>query len=75
MCGRFAIDGKVNEAISEYVHAGGKPQDWRPSDWAPNYNVAPTNPSVIIRDRVDATPERSAAKWTGMPSETSAHHG
>jgi putative SOS response-associated peptidase YedK len=53
MCGRFAIDGKVNEAISEYVHAGGKPQDWRPSDWAPNYNVAPTNPSVIIRDRVD----------------------
>lgn len=53
MGGRFAIDGKVNEAIAAYVHAGEKPQDWRPSDWDANYNVAPTNPSVIVRDRVD----------------------
>lgn len=53
MCGRFAIDGKVNEAITAYVHAGGRPQDWRPSDWDANYNVAPTNTSVIVRDRVD----------------------
>jgi putative SOS response-associated peptidase YedK len=53
MCGRFAIDSHVNDAITEYVHAGGNPQDWRPTDWAPNYNVAPTNPSVIIRDRID----------------------
>ncbi|TIH36136.1 hypothetical protein D4765_10120 [Subtercola vilae] len=52
MCGRFAIDGKVNETITAYVHAGGDPQEWRPADWVANYNVAPTNP-VIVRDRVD----------------------
>lgn len=51
MCGRFALDDKVNEAISKYVASGGKAEDWRPSNWEPNFNTAPTNTSVIVRDR------------------------
>lgn len=48
MCGRYALDSKTDELIKEFVAAGG---DFR--DWQPSYSIAPTNPALIVRERVD----------------------
>lgn len=48
MCGRFAMNQKVNDLITEFVAGGG-----RAEDWAPAYSIAPTNRAPIIREHRD----------------------
>jgi putative SOS response-associated peptidase YedK len=46
MCGRFAMDQSTDELIQEFVAEGGDFRDWRPS-----YNIAPTDPAPMVRER------------------------
>lgn len=48
MCGRFAMSQETDDLISQFVAAGGKAQDWRPS-----YSVTPSETVPIVRERVD----------------------
>ena len=43
MCGRFALDSKIDELIQEFVADGG---DY--TDWTPNWNIKPTNTVPIV---------------------------
>jgi putative SOS response-associated peptidase YedK len=54
MCGRFALDDKVNSAISAFVAQGGRAEDWRPPGWRPNYNISPTDTVPIVREWTDS---------------------
>ena len=50
MCGRFAMDSRVNEEITDFVtRTGRKPEDWR-ADWEANYNIAPTQRIPVLID-------------------------
>lgn len=48
MCGRFALNEKVDALISEFVAAGGDAQDW-----TPRYSIAPTQVAPIVRERAN----------------------
>ena len=48
MCGRFAMDSSVNEMITEFVEATGRPPEQWQLDWKPSYNVRPTDPVPIL---------------------------
>ncbi|MDO9398541.1 MAG: SOS response-associated peptidase [Herbiconiux sp.] len=66
MCGRFAMSAETDELINEFVARGGRLEDWRPS-----YNIAPTDPAPIVRERiVDAALEREVdlAGWGLKPA-------
>ena len=66
MCGRFAVDSQINELIEEFVADGGSVHDW-----APNYNIAPTDPVPVVLERAkDGTLERSIelGRWSIVPS-------
>lgn len=66
MCGRFAMDTETDELIKEFVARGGELRDWRPS-----YNVAPTEESPIVRERLhdgEAAREIEGAAWGLKPS-------
>ena len=66
MCGRFAVDSEINELIEEFVAEGGSVHDW-----APNYNVRPTDPVPVVRERVaDGERTRSVdlGRWSLVPS-------
>jgi putative SOS response-associated peptidase YedK len=66
MCGRFAMDKSVDDLIQEFVAEGGDAQDWRPS-----YNIAPTDPAPIVREREhDGETRRyvDAASWGLRPA-------
>jgi putative SOS response-associated peptidase YedK len=63
MCGRFAMNDDVDDLVQEFVAAGGRPGDWRPS-----YSIAPTDPAPIVRewqpaDSSTPTREVTLAKW------------
>ena len=54
MCGRFAMDSSVNEMITEFVEATGRPPEQWQLDWKPSYNVRPTDPvPVLLETPVD----------------------
>ena len=67
MCGRFALDSKVDELIADFVGAGG---DYR--EWTPSWNIAPTDPVIALFEsaKPDAPVERRAeiARWSLVPS-------
>lgn len=42
------MNKETNELIEEFVADGGDIRDWRPS-----YSIAPTNPILMVRERVD----------------------
>lgn len=63
MCGRFAMDSRVNEEITEFVtRTGRKPEDWR-ADWEASYNIAPTQqiPVLIDSAKTRRSPLRAGA--------------
>ena len=50
MCGRFAMDDKVNAEITEFVEATGRrPEEWT-ADWEADYNIAPTDDIPVLID-------------------------
>jgi putative SOS response-associated peptidase YedK len=66
MCGRFAMSAETDELIAEFVARGGRLEDWRPS-----YNVAPTEESPIVRERLidgELVRQLDAASWGLKPS-------
>lgn len=68
MCGRFAIDDKVNEDITSFVvRTGRKPQDWAPG-WEADYNLKPTNlVPVLIDSAKTRTLIAERAYWSLIP--------
>lgn len=75
MCGRFAMDDRVNEMIVEFVTAGGDPDAWKPG-WAPSYNIRPTDQvPILLETLADRQDPESAivrraelAQWWLAPS-------
>lgn len=80
MCGRFALDDRVNEQIELFVLAGNDYRDWTPAesgrwDWARSYQIFPTDQIPIIvetpKDRAepDGPTERrvESARWWLTP--------
>ena len=68
MCGRFALNAKVDTIIREFVADGG---DFR--EWKPRYSIAPTQVTPIVREH--ANPDTGefqrtvdAAVWDFHPS-------
>lgn len=69
MCGRFAMDSRVNEEITEFVtHTGRKPEDWR-ADWEASYNIAPTQQIPVLIDSAKTGELRfEKARWSLVPA-------
>ena len=66
MCGRFAVDSDINDLIEEFVADGGSVHDW-----APAFNIAPTDPVPVVLERVkNGARERSIelGRWSIVPS-------
>ncbi|MBH0115713.1 SOS response-associated peptidase [Salinibacterium sp. NG253] len=75
MCGRFAMDDTVNQMITEFVSATGRPPEEWQADWLATPIVRPTDPVPILlktaSDRDDPESEviaRAAlAQWWLTP--------
>ncbi len=59
MCGRFALDDKVNALIEEYVAAGG---DYR--QWAGSWNIKPTTQIPILFEDEEHGHRSELARWS-----------
>ncbi|WP_426624504.1 SOS response-associated peptidase [Leifsonia sp. McL0607] len=68
MCGRFAMDDRVNAEISDFVETTGRrPEEWR-ADWEAAYNIAPTEDiPVLIDSAKDRELRFSHAHWSLVP--------
>ncbi|MFP3466522.1 SOS response-associated peptidase [Leifsonia sp. SIMBA_070] len=69
MCGRFAMDDKVNAEITEFVERTGRlPEEWR-ADWEADYNIAPTDDIPVLIDSAKTRELRfERAHWSLVPS-------
>jgi len=72
MCGRFAMDDKVNQLVTDYVQAGGRASDWRPGTWHPSWNIAPTQQIPMLFESAkggdDVETRFESAYWSLVPS-------
>ncbi len=77
MCGRFALDERIDDAVEEWIAAGGPASAWRPEDWidpatlVPRYSVAPRQPIAVMHYAGIGTQRRralSAAIWGLSPA-------
>jgi len=59
MCGRFALDDKVNALIEEYVAAGG---DYR--EWSASWNIKPTTQIPILFEDEEHGHRAELARWS-----------
>jgi len=59
MCGRFALDDKVNALIEEYVAAGG---DFR--EWSASWNIKPTTQIPILFEDEEHGHRAELARWS-----------
>ncbi|WP_119697059.1 SOS response-associated peptidase [Microbacterium halotolerans] len=68
MCGRFALDDKVNTAITEFVEqTGRRPDEWSP-DWEARWNIAPTENVAVLIDSPKTRDLRfEQARWSLVP--------
>ncbi|MGO1627508.1 MAG: SOS response-associated peptidase [Microbacterium sp.] len=73
MCGRFALDDKVNAQITTFVEqTGRRPDEWSP-DWDARWNIKPTQDvAVLIDSPKDRELRFAPARWSLVPpwSET-----
>jgi putative SOS response-associated peptidase YedK len=69
MCGRFAMDDRVNAEITEFVtRTGRKPDEWAP-DWESAFNIAPTEDIPILLDSAKTGELRfERARWSLVPA-------
>ncbi|QAV69648.1 SOS response-associated peptidase [Salinibacterium sp. UTAS2018] len=75
MCGRFAMDDTVNQMITEFVTATGRPPEEWQADWLATPVVRPTDPVPILlttlADRDDPSselvPRAALAQWWLTP--------
>jgi putative SOS response-associated peptidase YedK len=62
MCGRYRLSRR-KQIVEEYFDSAGE------DDWAPRYNVAPTQPVPIIRQHpTEPRRELSLVRWGLIPS-------
>lgn len=68
VCGRFALDDRVNEEITAFVaETGRRPDEWSP-DWESSYNIAPTQDIPILMDSPKTGELRfERARWSLVP--------
>ena len=62
MCGRFALDQKLDDLISTFVV-----EHHRFPDWAPRWNIAPTTTVPLIIDSADGR-SLGPARWSLTPA-------
>ncbi|MFB8191335.1 SOS response-associated peptidase [Microbacterium sp. NPDC055988] len=69
MCGRFAMDDRVNSEITEFVtRTGRRPDEWAP-DWESAFNIAPTEDIPILLDSAKTGELRfERARWSLVPA-------
>ena len=74
MCGRFAVDDETNEFMEDLVREHGSKALEHWGDYiTPNFNVAPTDPVAVVRQREgERFPER--VRW-GMVSPSAPQFG
>jgi len=63
MCGRFALDLDMDALIQEFVA-----EHNRFPDWAPRFNIAPTQMIPIVLERTPGVREVGPARWSLVPS-------
>jgi len=75
MCGRFAMNGDVNEAINDWIAEGNSFADWSVAkwlDWQPSWNIKPTQQIPILfesaKDGEDVAQRLETAYWSLIPS-------
>jgi putative SOS response-associated peptidase YedK len=72
MCGRFALDDKVNALITDFVMSGGRLDEDIPASWVPSWNIKPTEQiGVIFESKKGDEPSRrrfETAYWSLLPS-------
>jgi putative SOS response-associated peptidase YedK len=70
MCGRYAMNKKVDDLIVDYVAAGGKVKNFV-ADWQATFSIPPTSAAPIVRERVDeegtVDRELELSKWGLRP--------
>jgi putative SOS response-associated peptidase YedK len=62
MCGRFAVDQKLDELIVEFLAAHN-----RFPDWVPKWNIAPTTTIPVVIDSAEGR-SLGPARWSLTPS-------
>lgn len=65
VCGRFALDEKVNDSITEFVEFAGLR---RLAEWQPNWNIRPTDPIVAVIDSPRSGLVADVARWSLVPA-------
>lgn len=72
MCGRFALDDKVNALITDFVRSGGELDDYIPATWVPSWNIKPTEKvGVLLESKKGDGPSQrrfETAHWSLIPS-------
>lgn len=48
MCGRFALEDRVDEMITEWVLDGNTPHSWAPEGWRPSWNISPGQSIAVL---------------------------
>lgn len=71
MCGRFAIDSRVDEDVRRYLHITGQDlRDYRPG-WQEDWNVSPTRGVPLLRETLTDDGElvrhADVAHWSLVP--------
>lgn len=68
MCGRFALDDKVDASIRAFVESTGRHfSDWAP-DWEGRWNIKPTQDIAVIRESARSDELRvESARWSLVP--------
>ena len=61
MCGRFTLHSQLNLLLQQFALDAGPP-------WAPRYNIAPTQSSLVIRETVGVHRELVPMRWGLVPS-------
>jgi putative SOS response-associated peptidase YedK len=58
MCGRFALDKKMDDLIRDFTVTTGLP----PAEWEPSWNVSPTQEVPVVRER-EGERELALVRW------------
>ena len=61
MCGRFTLHSRLNLLLQQFAIDAGP-------DWAPRYNIAPTQLSLVVRETAEGRRELVPLRWGLVPS-------
>ena len=61
MCGRFTLHSQLNLLLQQFAIDAGP-------EWAPRYNIAPTQRSLVVRESIEGGRELVPLRWGLVPS-------